>query len=348
MSTPRKGPVPALLGRLFEPIYALEAGRRRRRFDRGVGVTRIDRPVISIGNLSVGGTGKTPMTRRVVQWLLDAGHHPSIAMRGYKAKDGHSDEAALYQQWFPDTPVIAQPDRIAGLTALFDTPEGKRVDAVVLDDGFQHRRLARDLDIVLIDATRDPFADRLLPAGWLREPASTLARAGAVVLTHAEHAGEDQIDAIIAGCRRENPNLSIAVAEHAWSWFLQTSADGADTRVDPDQMSDRRLLAVCAIGNPDAFIEQTRAFSSGHSAIVLPDHDPYEDRTIDTIIATAIEGRVDAILVTEKDWTKLRRVPAEKWPVPIVRPELSLRFLAGEEELSNKILGTADRTAPSA
>ncbi len=156
-------------------------------------------------NLSVGGTGKTPMVMHVLRVLLERGYRPCVAMRGYsKSKDGAADETDAYRRAFPEVPIMAQPDRIAGLRSLLErTPAEKQFDRVVLDDGFQHRQIARDLDVVLIDATpgRSVFADRLLPAGWLRERVGSLARASAVVLTHAELASREHIDALRGAIR---------------------------------------------------------------------------------------------------------------------------------------------------
>ncbi len=196
--------------------------RRNRRFDAGHGVVTLDRPVISVGNLSTGGTGKTPMTMRVVQWLREAGHAPAIAMRGYRAGPEGSDEALLYQEAFAGMPIVAQANRIDGLLQLFAQEEGDgeagsaparaRTDVVVLDDGFQHRQIARQFDLVLIDATRDPFADALLPAGWLREPAASLRRAHAVVLTHAESADARWLEAIRERVLAIRPGAIVAEA----------------------------------------------------------------------------------------------------------------------------------------
>lgn len=133
------------MARLLTPLYLAELGRRNRRFDRGAGVTRFDVPVISVGNISVGGVGKTPMVMTIAGWLLESGRRPCIAMRGYKAGAGESDEAALYRERFGDVPVVAQPDRTAGLRALFAQERvgqasslpgpGARIDCIILDDG---------------------------------------------------------------------------------------------------------------------------------------------------------------------------------------------------------------------
>ena len=191
--------VPGRPGRALALAYGCIIDRRNARYDARQGVVTLDRPVVSVGNLSVGGTGKTPMVAALARALLDGGRNPCIAMRGYasnRRSDGLSDEAAEYQRELPGVPIVARADRLLGLIHLFAAEEGERVDTVLLDDGFQHRRIARQVDIVLLDASRNPFTDRLLPAGWLREPVGSLARATHVVITHAELADERTVGSI--------------------------------------------------------------------------------------------------------------------------------------------------------
>jgi tetraacyldisaccharide 4'-kinase len=340
-----RGPLPTALrplAPLAERVYArivrdrnagFDMGRKGRPFRfSGVSVT-LDRPVICVGNLSVGGTGKTPAVQLVCRWLIEAGHHPAIALRGYASMDGLSDEAELHRAALPGVPLAVGPSRVQQLLGLFATPEGESVDVVVLDDGFQHRKLARQLDIVLIDATQDPFTQRLLPAGWLREPVSSLARAHAVVLTHADRAAPADLTRIDASLRREFPHLVIAHAEHAWSALL---VDGHAESLH--WLKDRKYALACAIGKPHAFIAQaTAAFGPPASTVILRDHDPYAPATIERLRRAA--GGMDALLVTEKDWTKLSRVGS--WPCPIVRPRLEMHVRAGEPDLRQLVLAAA-------
>ncbi|MEZ6211709.1 MAG: tetraacyldisaccharide 4'-kinase [Phycisphaerales bacterium] len=182
MARNQRPPLPAL-GTPLEPLYRAAVNKRNRDFDNGRRIAKLPIPVVSVGNISVGGTGKTPMVRWIVNTLRDLGANPGIAMRGYGRKHaGVSDEQQEHADRMPDTPIAANPDRVAAIHTLI---EQHRADCAVLDDGFQHRFAARDLDIVLIDATRSPFADRCLPAGWLREPVESLARAHAIVITRS-------------------------------------------------------------------------------------------------------------------------------------------------------------------
>lgn len=336
----RSGPVPGPVGRALARVYAAEISRRNARFDEGVGVARLDRPVISVGNLSVGGTGKTPLVTWLVERLLEAGHRPCVAMRGYRAKGGIADEAAIYRKRFLDLPIVAQPDRRLGLEEHFASAEGREVDCVLLDDGFQHRRIARDLDIVLIDATRSVFGDELLPAGWLREPVGSLARADAVVLTHAERVDERALDRLRGRVVETAPGATLCVTRHVWSG-LEAQRHAGEEALEIGWLSDQRVLGVCAIGNPDAFFAEARRHlgDSLVGEIRLRDHDPYASRTVRRLIRRAEHGRADVILTTEKDWVKLARVPEELWPCSLARPRLEIAFDEGEAELGALALG---------
>lgn len=335
----RAGPLPGPAGRIAARVYGAGVARRNRKFDRGDGVITLDRPVISVGNLSVGGTGKTPMVAHLARVLLSAGRRPCIAMRGYGARPGRpSDEAAAYAEQLPDVPVVARPNRTAGLIDLFGTAEGAAIDSILLDDGFQHRQLARNLDLVLIDVTRSPLVDTLLPAGWLREPLTSLRRASGVVLTHAEAASPRAINDLRASVKAAGTRI-LAVTAHEWTGLDVESSSGAALMPVP-WLAGKRVLAVCAIGNPGPFVRAVEKAVGRPLAgsIELRDHDPYEQRTIDRVLAEAQRGRADVIVTTAKDWTKLSMRP---WSIPVARPRLALRFLEGEAELRAEVLRAA-------
>lgn len=326
---------------LIAPLYGIAVGWRNRRFDRREGVVELDRPVISVGNLSLGGTGKTPMVARLVTHLRSRGRWPCIAMRGYRGgPDGRSDEADAYRAAFPDLPIVAQPDRTSGLLDRFADQAGDRIDCVILDDGFQHRRLARRLDIVLLDATRPVTADRLFPAGYLREPVQGLARAGAVVITHARRAPPEVTESLLALARTQAPHAVLATCSHVWTTLA--ALDGASC--DLSWLRGRRLVACCGIGNPQAFLAALREHVGGTlvGELVLPDHDPYAADTVMKLIELARSTRAEAIVVTEKDWAKLSRVREDRWPCPVLRPVLELSFHTGERELLDRVTAAAE------
>lgn len=336
----RRPPLAGPLGRGAERLYRVELDRRNRRFDRGRGVTRLDRPVVSVGNLSVGGTGKTPMVAWVVERLLEAGRRPCIAMRGYKRRNAeHSDEETLYRERFPGVPVVAQPDRIGGLRALFAEPAGARVDCVVLDDGYQHRRLARDLDLVLVDASRALLGERCLPAGWLREPVESLARADAIVLTHAERAEPGAVGSLVAALEARFPRALVGVTRHVWE-SLRVADDGSETAQSVAWLRGRRVVAACAIGHPSAFVAMVREACGTELAgtIIFRDHARFTDARVEALADLARERSAEAIVVTEKDWSKLSLASASRWPCTLVRPVLSIGFDRGADELRARLL----------
>lgn len=346
---PRAPPIPMLprpVGGVASRLYAMEVGRRNRRFDRGVGVTQLDRPVIGVGNLSMGGTGKTPMVHRVVRTLQAAGRTPCIAMRGYRAKPGEiGDEEGEHRRSVPGVPVVAQPDRLAGLRALFASGAGAAVDCVVLDDGFQHRRIARDLDIVLIDATRSVFTDRCFPAGWLREPVESLARADVVVLTHAERATMDDVAKQLDLARSAAPEAIVAVSEHGWAGLTVVDGDQQTNQqtVEPIAwLRGKRVAVSCGIGHPEAFLAQLAEAIGGEpvATLVLPDHGAYTKPRLARLRAMADEA--DVLVTTAKDWSKLGPTAAlTGYQVAIPRLEITLR--SGEAAFDAAVVQTVER-----
>lgn len=356
----RPGPLPGVLGRAAAKIYSLAIARHNCRYDAGRGVHTLSVPVISIGNLSVGGTGKTPMVAYVCRVLLERGIRPCIAMRGYApgrrggAGQG-SDEADAYARLFGDAvDIVSRPDRHAGIQELLAERSMIGRDrsaagppspgAVVLDDGFQHRQIARGLDVVLVDASRSPFTDRLLPAGWLREPVESLRRASCIVITHAELADAEDLQSLAHDIERMHGKPPIAVTRHLWTALR----DADDTPRPLDALAGRRVLGVCAIGNPAGFAHALRATVGAAGpqpeVVTLPDHDPYSAATILRIADTARRMDAEFIVTTDKDWSKLRTVPRGQWPCPVLRPELSLSFLSGREELEGAVARAANRS----
>jgi tetraacyldisaccharide 4'-kinase len=212
---------------------------------------------------------------------------------------------------------------------------------VVLDDGFQHRQLARQLDIVLIDATRDPFRDEVLPAGWLREPVGSLRRAQAMVITHAESVRASDLAAIRQRVLDLCPAATVAICRHAWA-LLTIVERGREREEVVQWLAGRRVVAACAIGNPGPFMEGVRSAAKGEvSSIVLRDHDPFGRSTVERVLRILRDARAEALVVTEKDWSKLRRWPPETWPCPVVRAKLGLTFDSGEGDLARLIVGAS-------
>ena len=202
-----------------EPVYAGAMVVRNRLYDAGISRSRdLRRPVISIGNLTAGGTGKTPMVRWLANRLRIQGHRVAVLSRGYKSAAGElGDEQIMLDRLLngPGVEAIimwANPDRMAAAEAALKSDSS--VDVFVLDDGFQHRRVARQMDIVLLSAP-EPFGfGHVLPRGLLREPVRGLRRAHAVVITHADEVAESDLLAIEKCVRQIHPTVPIHRAAH--------------------------------------------------------------------------------------------------------------------------------------
>ncbi len=312
-------------------VYSLGIGKRNRDFDAGKGVTTLDYPVISIGNLSTGGTGKTPMVNAVVRLLQQAGHRPVIAKRGYGSKPGQKgDEQIEHEMALPGVPIVAQPDRTAGLRALFASEQGRSVDCIVLDDGFQHRQISRDLDIVLIDASRPPDRDALLPRGHLREPVGSLSRVDLVVLTHAERVEPGEIDRLRALVGGVAPGVPVCSARHVWSGanlYTRTEQGWEEQSITLDQIQGKPVRVVCGIGNSGAFVRMVREHGMAPERVVtLADHAQPSSAQLSLLTSPANGSRFPPIVMTRKDWVKARSMP--DWPIMsvIYVPELRINF----------------------
>ncbi len=340
------GPLPdwcAPVARVASVAYGLGARWRSARFDRSGGV-RVDRPVVSVGNIVAGGTGKSPVVRWVCEACLKAGVRPLIAMRGYRARHGRSDEASEHMASLESVPVVANPDRATAIAhAIRKDPS---IGVVVLDDGFQHRRVARDLDIVLVDATRPCLDDRMLPFGWQRERASALARADAVVVTHAGHVDP----ALASQVQAHHGKPPVAWCDHEWSGveLIEPSArsTGGARRMDLSWIAGRRVAIWAGVARPELVRQQ--AESAGAAVVAMPtlrDHAHYSASGVRQLGAEARDAGAEAILMTGKDWVKVEPIAGDL-PVAAAVVRLALRFCAGEDSLRQLVVAAARSRVP--
>lgn len=330
-------PLPPMLRPLAIPaawIYGRLVAGRNRRFDRGRGVVRLSVPVVSIGNLSAGGTGKTPVVQWTARRLAASGFRPAIALRGYKARGDRrrSDEALEHAEAVPGAVVLADPDRASAVAAAMS--RGERIDAVVLDDAFQHRRVARDLDIVLIDARAGTLTDRLLPAGWLREPPSSLRRADAILITHATAVDESLAQAV----QRLSGRRPVAWTRHHWSglriWPDATNlAPAAADLAAVSHLADRPIAVLAGIARPAGVVAMAEAAGARVVRVErVGDHHRYDAAGWRAVLARARTAGARAVLVTRKDRVKLAALGGGEAAagLPILEPVLDLAFIDGE------------------
>jgi len=263
---------------------------------------RPDIKVISVGNITLGGTGKTPLVIMLGDHLIRAGHKLAVLSRGYGPGE-ESDEALVLKNNLKGASVLTGADRIANLKEARDK---HGVDTVVLDDGFQHWKLERDLDIVAIDAF-DPFGNgSLLPGGILREPVSGLKRADIIFLTCSGQAGVIPNE-LYYKIRTINTRALVLEAVRTPVYFSRL---GAEEKVDLKLLEGKRSAMLCGIGNPDNFKETLLSMGACiGTEFIFPDHHLYTSAELEQVIKVCEQKNIKTIITTEKDAVRL------KWPV---------------------------------
>jgi tetraacyldisaccharide 4'-kinase len=312
--------------------YGWIVNLRNRLYDCGwTGGRHVPAPVVSVGNLSLGGTGKTPCVEHVARFYQGLHRRVAILSRGYGSTGSLNDEALVLRQNLPDVPHLQGADRVA---LAFLAIREHHSQVLVLDDGFQHRHLARDLDVVLIDATQPCECASLFPRGLLREPWTSLRRAGVVLLTRC-----DQVDERVRGRLREAiahlaPTVPIVQTIHRPVDLV----DGTGEVGPLTHLAGRRVAAFCGIGNPDAFRATLAGLGCDVQALwVFPDHYAYGEADRERLDDWA--RRLDAaelVVTTQKDLVKFRKCQLGGKEVRAVR--IRFQIEAGQEAFERKLL----------
>ncbi len=346
---------------IAEVPYCWAIRWRNRRYDRGAKqIHRVEVPVISVGNLTLGGTGKTPMVQWIVQQLLRQQINAGIVSRGYgrvagtlrvasasvskhatdsKVHPTGSNDEALELAWqLPGVPHVQNPDRLAAARRAIDE---FGCEALVLDDAFQHRRIARDLDVVLLDAL-EPFGfGRVFPRGTLREPVEGLARADVIGLSRADLLTEKQRESLRDRAMKLAPTALWIETVHAPVELVtggsSTAAGEPPVARQPlAELRGRPVLAFCGLGNPAGFRHtlatcgyEVREFHE------FPDHHPYRRADLEFLAAAAQRLNVEAIVCTQKDLVKINRGRLGNRRLWAVR--IGIEFLSGREELVQRL-----------
>ncbi|MFO7901746.1 MAG: tetraacyldisaccharide 4'-kinase [Planctomycetota bacterium] len=309
----RRGLAAALLRgllRVMEVPYTAAVELRNRGFDSGHRrVHRVGVPVISVGNITTGGTGKTPMVAWLANWFARRGARATLISRGYHAPAGTAgsgeanDESRELAQRLPEVPHLQDPDRVA---AAYRAIQDHACDLIVLDDAFQHRRIHRDLDIVLLDALQPFGYDHLLPRGLLREPLHGLARAHLIALSRADAIDDAQRRRLRAKVSSVAPQAAWIEMVHRPQWLL--NANGQSVPID--QLAGHRVAAFAGIGNPRGFrhsLGQLDCQVVAHRE--FPDHFLYDRRDLVGLHRWVAElAPIDAVICTCKDLVKLDTV----------------------------------------
>lgn len=311
----------------LELLYAAAMSARGALYDTGA-LTVHDPgiPSVSVGNLSVGGTGKTPVASWIARELRDRGARPAVVLRGYGA-----DEPLVHELLNPEVPVVTAPDRAAGVT------EARRrgADVAVLDDAFQHRRVRRDADVVLVSADRWSGRVRLLPAGPWREPLRALRRAALVLVTR-KAVSADAAAEVVAALERAVPGVPTAIALLAPA-SLRRVGDPGESR-PLEAIAGARVLAISAVGDPEAFRRQLEAIGGRVDAAAFGDHHAYGEADVERLAERS--ARAEIVVCTLKDAVKLGPLwPREAPPLWYVSQRLDLeRGAAAMDALLSRVL----------
>jgi tetraacyldisaccharide 4'-kinase len=315
---------------VVEPFYSAVTTARNIAYDRGWFATfDLGRPTVSVGNVTTGGTGKTPVVRWLAERFRSAGHRPAVLMRGYAADPaGESDERLLLDRGLnsdpsvPPVPVMANPSRVEGAAAVLAADAG--VDRFILDDGFQHRRARRSFDLVLVNAT-DPFGGgRVLPRGLLREPLRGVRRADALLITRSSMVDAAALQAIERRLHRLAPELPVFRSDHV-PFVAGAATSGIES------LQGISVIAVSGIGDPESFERQLTSAGCfvGHQ-VRSPDHHRYTPSDIAEIARLA---RNKFIATTEKDWVKIEPLLNDEDRRRWVVLGVAIRFAGDDEEL---------------
>lgn len=289
-------------------LYAAGVAVRQRRYDSGRDVQPSALPVLSLGNVSVGGTGKTPVAAWVAARLVAAGARPAIVMRGYG-----DDEPLVHARLNPDVPVVVDADRLRGV----EQARVQGADVAILDDGFQHRRIARVSDWVLVSAERWRADARLLPAGPLREPIDAIVRAHIVLVTR-KSASAAAAQALASDLAVRFPRAGVATCHLAMDAIVNAVSG---ERHPVSWLAGRPIAAAAAVGDPESFFAQLRAAGAMVDASAYRDHHAFD--AADIVALSQRASRNDGLVCTLKDAVKL----APRWP-PAAAPLLYVSQIA--------------------
>ncbi len=320
-------------------VYRFVVWLRNRFYDKKIlpSATIEGCQIISVGNISVGGTGKTPVIHFLAKYLIEQGFKVAILSRGYGrsshgtiiVSDGHNllanvaesgDEPFLLARQLPTTPVIVEVDRVRGAELI---QRKFRPDFILLDDGFQHRRLQRNFDIVLIDASVGFGSGHLLPAGFLREPISSLSRADLIWLTHVDRANDlEHLVRII----RKLSSSPIITSIHQPTAIVDGSSN---QKLMTNAIYNKRIFLFSGIANPGSFeqtVQDLGGFIVRHQR--YSDHHRFKKADLDSILQQAEKYGVDLILTTEKDYVRM---------LPILYSNTKIYYLTIEIQLKGSM-----------
>ncbi len=306
--------------------------RLREPFEVGV-------PVISVGNLTTGGTGKTPVVAFLANWFRDAGVKVGLLSRGYKSLDSlTNDEKLVLDQLCPGVPQWLNPDRI--LSAKRAVVDG--CNLLILDDAFQHRRVRRDLDIVLVDATNPWGYEHCLPRGMLREPIANIERADLVVVTRTDQVSAEKLTAIRAELVRCNHIGTVIEVSFRPSQLINSAGETKPL----SELAGQRVFGFCGIGNPESFertLRQTGAEVVGFES--FPDHNHFTSDDLARLGDQTKSAIAEMLLTTHKDLVKIHET--ELGGRPLWAVQIGTEIVRGAPMLESRLWSILERVPKS-
>jgi len=332
LSLARAGLAPA------SAAYGLAVSTRNSFYRMGWARTRrASVPVISVGNITAGGTGKTPFVAWLARLMVIRQMRPAILSRGYGRHEvlGLDDENLMLSRLAGNVPIVVDADRLRGAEAAVRLHSA---NVLVLDDGFQHRGIGRDLDIVLIDALWPFGAEHLLPRGLLREPVWALRRAGFIVVTRADLVTAERLQEIVNRLREIAPGVPTACCANVIRGLRPLGSDGGEG-LPPQALREGRWTAFCGIGNPEGFrLTLERAGCDVAVFCVFSDHQRYDGKQTRLLLRRAVGAGCDRVVTTEKDAVKVERLLEAPSRPPLYALQTELDLTAGSEALTAAIL----------
>jgi tetraacyldisaccharide 4'-kinase len=276
-----------------------------------IGVRDLPLPSVAVGNLTVGGSGKTPIAIWIAHYYVSHGLVPGILLRGYG-----NDETQVHQHAVPEAVVVADPDRVVGA----DRALARGAQVLVLDDAYQRLDVRRDLNIAVISAETTRAVRWSLPAGPWREGWGALDRADAVIVTRKRATAEAAL-ALVA--KLQNKVSGPVAIAHLGLRYLEGMVSGR--RHPASSLAGKRVVAASGIADPDAFVAQTKATGAAVQVATWKDHHDYRDEDVAWLAHAA--RRADHLVITQKDAVKLR----DRWPSTVPEPLVAMLDLEWEE-----------------
>lgn len=331
--------------------FGIVVSTRNKLYDqKAIKVKKVKVPVVSVGNITVGGTGKTPILAELVHWALSSGLKIGVVSRGYKGKfkgvsrvshtdpDApviYGDEPTMLSEKFPDVPIYVSPDRVLAAQTLIEEND---VQVIFADDAFQHRRLHRDIDVVVVDCTEPLSNYNLLPYGRLREPLESLKRANYIILNKVNLVSPEEKNNVIDLLESLSDGLSSKIIES--EYYVKALKFNSEAIELGDIAPTEPFLLVSGIGNPQALETNLSQFLKIKKHIRYSDHHNYSKKDVRYILKSHEKEQTCRIIITEKDAVKLRSYSELNGLTltTLLSPKLSLKAKGLYEEVLRVII----------